>query len=73
MVKIKAADTIKTRQEYARFKVVRQAELKTMKAIAATLRPGPQLDALLSVITSAESELRLLKDQITILRGMGDA
>ena len=43
MVKIKAADTIKTRQEYARFKVVRKAELKTMKAIAATLHPGLQL------------------------------
>ena len=39
MVKIKAADTIKTRQEYARFKVIRQAELKTVKASnAARLR-----------------------------------
>ena len=73
LVKVKAQGALTSRAELARSEAVRKFELLAMKAAAAAMEPGQALQTLLSVIASAEDEVKYLSDQLVVLKDMGNA
>ena len=72
-VKMEAQEIAKTRASYRRLLVVALGQLKRIRAVAAALPVGPLCLEQEAIIATAEQEVKYLKGQTTILKGMADA